>query len=133
MRGQELELPVGMSDTGPGAASPSVPPTTARYVYLMTRLRSKQITMEEATELFSVQQGLLQAARAAAARSSSSSSTPSVPGLPGAPGQAPTPLAISDDTLWTGLLFMGAGAGVLAAILRRAQDGPRTIEPKPTA
>ncbi|MCI4351535.1 MAG: hypothetical protein L3K15_08510 [Thermoplasmata archaeon] len=108
----------------------TAPSTTARYVYLMTRLRTKQITMEEATELFSAQQAMIQAARATATRPGSPA------GASGSPrdlaqGSTPGPLAITDDTLWTGLLFLGAGAGVLAAILRRAQAGP--TDPKPAA
>ena len=63
------------------------PATSARYVYLMTRLRTKQITMEEATELFSLQQGLLNAARLAASRQvpPPSPTTARAPGPPSVP------------------------------------------------
>jgi len=94
-----------------------------RYVYLLGRLRNRQITMEEATELFSLQQQLL--ASLAASRSSSpappsSPGTPSSTGTPSAPG-----MTFNDDSLLLGLLAMGAGAGVLAAVMKRAQEGPR--------
>lgn len=77
--------------------------------------------MEEATELFALQQAMLRAAQSA------------LPPPPSAPGSfttaAPPPasmaagpggVTITEDTLWTGLLFFGAGAGILAAVLRRA-------------
>ncbi|MCI4319111.1 MAG: hypothetical protein L3J87_04215 [Thermoplasmata archaeon] len=117
-----------MADADLAAISATnVPPaTSARYVYLMTRLRTKQITMEEATELFSLQQGLLNAARAAAARAPAASAT-TASRLAGVP-TLPMPMALSDDTLWTGLLFAGAGAGLLAAVLRRATEGPKPAE-----
>jgi hypothetical protein len=108
------------------SAANVAPATSARYVYLMTRLRTKQITMEEATELFSLQQGLLNAARLAASRSVPPPS-PTTPRAP-VPPSVPTPMAISDDTMWTGLLFFGAGAGLLAAVLRRATEGPKSAE-----
>lgn len=109
----------------PAAPSPPVapsPPTagsSARYVYLLSRLRTRQITMEEATELFSIQQGMIRAAPSRA--------EPTEGGPGGGPGPAagrPAP-AVSDDSLAMGLLALGTGAGVLAALLKRAKDGPK--------
>jgi hypothetical protein len=109
------------SSGGAGAA-------TARYSYLIGRLRSRQITMEEATELFGLMQGMLarsetgrQALMAAsrartppAKASPVSSDTPRVPAVVG-----PT-----DDLLLFGLLAMGAGSGLVAALAKRIQQGP---------
>ncbi len=96
---------------------------TPGYVYLLSRLRNRQITMEEATELFSLQQQLL------ATLAASRSTAPPAP-APGAPAPGPTAspavgLPVSDEGLLLGLLAMGAGAGVLAAVMKRAQEGPR--------
>jgi hypothetical protein len=92
-----------------------------RYVYLIGRLRSRQITMEEATELFSLQQQIL--AGAMAARSPAAPPSGRVPPAPGAP--AGPAMAFDDDSLALSLLAMGAGAGILAAIMKRAQEGAR--------
>jgi hypothetical protein len=82
------------------------------------------MTMEEATELFSLMQGMLQtseAARAAMMR------TP-VPPPPTAVRQpTPTrppaaPSGGGDDLLLVGILAMGAGAGLLAAMTKRIQE-----------
>ena len=120
-----------------GSAAPDLPPpppagdatvpgiTNPRFVYLIGRLRNRQITMEEATELFQLQQQMI---AAAVASRTSASPPPSASG--NRPSVAPTPTpgsppAFDDDSLALSLLAMGAGAGVLAAILRRAQEGPR--------
>jgi hypothetical protein len=102
---------------------------SARYAYLIGRLRTRQITMEEATELFGVMQGMLQrseAARQAAVGATGgpdlppppprSSTTPPVPSAPGAPG------TISDDSILLGLLALGAGAGLVTAVTKRFQE-----------
>lgn len=90
-----------------------------RYVFLLGRLRNRQITMEEATELFTIQQQLL---AAAVARNRSApvvgARAPGGPSAGGAPG-----LTLDEDGFALGLLALGAGAGVLAAILKRAQSG----------
>jgi hypothetical protein len=106
----------------PAAQSPS------RYAYLVSRLRNRQITMEEATELFALQQTLI--ARASVMNVAPSpppvdSQDSTVPEPPARTSTAPSSLAISDETLTLTLLAMGAGAGLLAAILKRAQDGPK--------
>lgn len=94
-----------------------------RYVFLLGRLRNRQITMEEATELFSLQQQML-ASLAAARSAAPSTAGAAVPRVAGpAPSEA---IAFTDEGLMLGLLAMGAGAGILAAVMKRAQEGPRT-------
>jgi hypothetical protein len=108
-----------VAGTGSGTQSAA----NQRYNYLIGRLRSRQITMEEATELFTLMQGMIaranELARAAAYRA------PSAPG-PTA-GLAPPPPrgaapSSADDLLLVGILAMGAGAGLLAALSRRMGD-----------
>lgn len=103
------------------------PATPSRYAYLVTRLRSRQITMEEATELFALQQTMI----------SQASAMNRVPAIPDdLPSQAPPPPSsavtgggaaalFSDENVALGLLAMGVGAGLLAAVLKRAQEGPK--------
>ena len=129
-------------DQAPGSEAP---PSTgagsrnARYAYLVGRLRSRQMTMEEATELFSLMQGMLQtseAARLALMR------TPAVPAaaapppriVPPAP-RTPAPGASGggDDLLLVGILAMGAGAGLLAAMTKRIQDATPVSNPSPAS
>ena len=114
------------SDASPASGAPAAS-SDGRYVYLMSRLRSKQITMEEATELFAVQQSMI---RQAARRSPP---PPATSGAGASPTQAPVggpgglPL-MSDEAFALALLAFGAGAGVLAAVLKRSQssEAPRT-------
>ncbi len=116
-------------------STPPPPPTGAsgsggapgsRYNYLVNRLRNRQITMEEATELFALMQSMLaranEAARAAAARVPTGPAIPTAP-VPEAPRLAP-PSTSSDDLLLVGLLAMGAGAGLLAALSKRIGEAP---------
>jgi hypothetical protein len=112
--------PASSSSTGEGV-SPN-----ARYGYLVGRLRSRQITMEEATELFGIQQGLLQrseagrqALMAASRNRGMAGTTTPVPSAPTGPGVV---VSGSDDTLLFGLLALGAGAGLIAALTKRIQD-----------
>jgi hypothetical protein len=106
-----------------------------RYAYLVGRLRTRQITMEEATELFGLQQAALsrsEAARLAALAQASATSRaslstpPPLPPPPSTPGMA---AGGSDDFLIVALLAMGAGAGLLAAMTRKIQEG--TLAPAP--
>ena len=104
----------------------------ARYVYLIGRLRSRQMTMEEATELFGLMQGMLrnsELARQAAVRAAGSSA-PAAP-IPGAlsPVRSTAPPSGSDDLLLVGILAIGAGAGLLAAMAKRIEGGPRPADP----
>jgi hypothetical protein len=100
-----------------------------RYVYLSTRLRNRQITMEEATELFGMMQAMLRAsetARLMALRAAPMAAPPPV--ATGAPVPPPTGVRVvassSDDFLLMGILALGAGAGLLAAMTKRIQEGP---------
>ena len=104
-----------------------------RYQYLVSRLRNRQITMEEATELFAIQRQqvatLLARTNALAAAAAMPPSAPRVPrpmprvSPPGAPS-ATTPFAVEGLDVWgEGLLFLALGAGLLAALAKRAQ-GP---------
>ncbi|MCI4360252.1 MAG: hypothetical protein L3J91_00955 [Thermoplasmata archaeon] len=106
---------------------PDTPAGGSRYVYLLGRLRNKQITMEEATELFSVQQGMIRiAARPTAPPPSASGGGPT--GTPSAPSALGISV-MSDEGLALALLAFGTGAGVLAAILKRNRDGPAAAPP----
>jgi hypothetical protein len=108
----------------PAMPAPPPPPPpeamggNARYVYLLGRLRSRQITMEEATELFALQQAMLRTATARA---------PPRPAPAGAPVASPSPMAavmtsgLSDDGFAWALLALGVGAGLLAATAKRAR------------
>jgi hypothetical protein len=111
----------------PPAPSSEAPPGSARHVYLLGRLRSRQITMEEATELFAIQQAMIRAA----ARAPTAPSTASGPTSAPTPGGAPMAglSVMSDEGLALALLAFGTGAGVLAAILKRNRDGAATSAP----
>ncbi|MGI0072107.1 MAG: hypothetical protein ACRECT_08615 [Thermoplasmata archaeon] len=115
----------------PGGGPPGEPGSrNQRYTYLVGRLRSRQITMEEATELFSMMQGMLtranEMARVAAARQA-----PAFAPAPSALAPIPPPppsrggvSSSSDDLLLVGILAMGAGAGLLAALSKRMGAPP---------
>ncbi|MGA8663940.1 MAG: hypothetical protein WB809_02575 [Thermoplasmata archaeon] len=97
----------------------------ARYAYLVGRLRSRQITMEEATELFNQLQAAVSRAEAGrlaamAQASASRGITPTRVQMP--PPPPSTGSGGSDDFLLLGLLAMGAGVGLLAAMTKRMQD-----------
>ena len=105
----------------------------ARYAYLLGRLRNRQITMEEATELFGLMQGMLRTseqARLAAQRAvmSTAALAPTDSTVPIRLPAAPTSGA-SDDLFLVGLLAMGAGAGLLAAMTKRIQDVTPSAKP----
>ncbi len=84
------------------------------------------MTMEEATELFALMDGMLQASEAARLTLSRAPAPvpPSAPALTPPVTAAPRPAVGGggDDFLLMGLLAMGAGAGLLAAMGRRMQD-----------
>ena len=120
----------------PTASPPTGSATSAqrntRYAYLVGRLRNRQMTMEEATELYGIMDGMLrtsEAARAALVRSSST--VVAVEAAPRPKPAAPPPSAGSDDFLLMGILAMGAGAGLLAAMSKRLSDGPSSA-PEPS-
>jgi hypothetical protein len=99
---------------------------SARYAYLIGRLRNRQITMEEATELFGIMQGMLQrseAARLALSAAASNAPPPpprATPVPPAAPGTGPM---MSEDTVLLGLLALGMGTGLVTALTKRLQEG----------
>ena len=115
--------------------SPTPPPETStsragrdgsrnsRYTYLVGRLHNRQLTMEEATELFTVMQGMLQTSEAAriALMRTPTAPTPSAHPPPPPPERA-APSSAGDDMLLLGIFAMGAGAGLLAAMTKRIQD-----------
>jgi hypothetical protein len=119
----------GMAPEGPGEAPPSAPPGApehqrqARYHFLLGRLRSRQITMEEATELFALMEAMLRVSEIA--RRAAMAPPPRMGGPPALPRSAPSaaaPSSAPDDMFLVGLLAMGAGAGLLAAMSRRLVD-----------
>ncbi len=93
-----------------------------RYNHLIERLRNRQITMEEATELFGLMNAMLrasEAARLAQGAPPAAETKPHVPHRPSPPGPTvPAP----DDLIVAGILAMGAGAGLLAAITKRMAE-----------
>jgi hypothetical protein len=92
----------------------------ARYTYLVGRLRGRQITMEEATELFASMQAMIRAGEVA--RRTAAPVVPSPPpGLSRVRGPVVAPAA-ADDLFLIGILAMGAGAGMLAAMARRLAE-----------
>jgi hypothetical protein len=131
----------------PAAPSPPPPPSpeeaaepaaAPRYEYLVNRLRNRQITMEEATELFAIQrrqvQVLLARTNALAAAAATPAAAVRMPAPPPRPAAA-TPAAIAAienlDPWAEGLLFLGIGAGVLAALMKRAQGPAPSAPSKP--
>jgi len=121
------------------SAPPAAPPGSSetqrqvRYNHLVGRLRSRQITMEEATELFALMQAMLRAAELAARRAAIGPAGQVTPMTPAAPRRgAPAAPSAPDDMFLVGLLAMGAGAGLLAAMARRLADAaPPRAEPAP--
>jgi hypothetical protein len=94
--------------------------------------------MEEATELFTIMQGMIQTSEAARLAMMRAPTPPpvTVRGPPSPPERTPTAVAASsDDFLLVGLLAMGAGAGLLAALSKRIQDvsTPTTSRPADSA
>ncbi|MCI4335201.1 MAG: hypothetical protein L3K04_06240 [Thermoplasmata archaeon] len=104
--------------SAPEAPSPLAAPSP-RYAYLVSRLQNRQITMEEATELFQLQQRTIQEILAQA-------NVPPTATRPAPPSATPSPtgtkLSISDDSIGLGLVALGAAAGILAALLRKSAD-----------
>ncbi|MCI4326976.1 MAG: hypothetical protein L3K16_05000 [Thermoplasmata archaeon] len=101
--------------------------SSARYAYLVGRLRGRQITMEEATELFAIQQTMI-------SRASVMNQVPPPPPPPDVDANAPPAVPsnpstggslFSDENLAMTLLAMGVGAGLLAAVVKRAREGPK--------
>jgi hypothetical protein len=125
-----------MFDPTPPATPPAAPGAgsnaSARYSYLTSRLRSRQITMEEATELFGIMQGMLARSELSRQALMAASRTRGLTGTAApAAASAPTPPSVpgsGDEMLLFGLLALGAGTGLVAALAKRIQDGP-TLPP----
>jgi hypothetical protein len=118
-----------------GQTSGSEGGRNARYAYLVARLRNRQMTMEEATELFGIMQGMLQTSEAARAALMRVPAPPSVPAArpPPTAGPPPPPSGAGDDLFLAGLLAMGAGAGLLAAMTKRIQDVTTPADAPPSS
>jgi hypothetical protein len=87
--------------------------------------------MEEATELFSIQQGMIRAASRSSASAQAAAASAGAPGAaPPASGSIAGLSPMSDEGLALALLAFGTGAGVLAAILKRNRDGPAPERPR---
>ncbi|MGI0054599.1 MAG: hypothetical protein ACREBT_05870 [Thermoplasmata archaeon] len=119
-------------------APPRRPPPPAeanRYAYLVSRLRNRQITMEEATELFGVMDSTIHTLRNAMVPRSAPPPPPPSTEPPRPQGAAPSPTTIStDDLLTAGILLIGAGAGVASALRARSNSAPPPNPPgKPAA
>jgi hypothetical protein len=82
--------------------------------------------MEEATELFGLMDGMIRMSEARLAMVVAAGSA--APGSAGGRKAAPKPKAppsgsgVPDDLLWLAILGAGAGAGVLAAIAKKAGE-----------
>ncbi len=96
--------------------------SSPRYVYLVTRLRTRKITMEEATELFGLMNALL---RDAQSRPAPMVSAAPVSSSPGPETSRAAPSLWNDDSLGFALLFLGAGAGLLAAGAKKIRADQR--------
>jgi hypothetical protein len=109
-------------DSAPSAAAPA-PNPNARYNYLVQRLRGRQITMEEATELFGIMDTLVRASEARlAAAVVAGGARPAAAPKPAKKPAAPAAGIPGDELLWLTILGAGAGAGILAAIAKRAGE-----------
>jgi hypothetical protein len=119
---------------GSGSSAEKAPGRDAsrnqRYSYLVGRLHNRQITMEEATELFTLMQSMIQTSESARAALMRVPPPPSPIGPTAAvPAPAAPAPAAGDDLLLVGLLAMGAGAGLLAAMTKRIQEATPPAAP----
>lgn len=126
--------PPGDDDRSAAGASPPMF-NNQRYAYLVARLRNRQITMEEATELFALQQAMIRAAYQPAPSSSRAPPPPPPPPSASSPTASVAPLRpmLSDDAFLLGLMAIGAGSGLIAALIKRSQElspGVRSPERK---
>ncbi len=118
--------------TPSSAASPPPPPppeefsAAPRYTYLVSRLRNRQITMEEATELFAIQQRQVSALLARTNALAAAAAVPRPAARPMAPPSPTAPPAVQAfeglDPWGEGLLFLALGAGLFAALAKRARE-----------
>lgn len=124
-------------ETPPPGSAADVP-GPARYGYLLSRLRQRQITMEEATELFGIMQAMLRDSQTARARlERAPPAAPPKPSAAAPAAAAPSRAPVSDDLVLLGLLALGAGTGLGAAFAKKmtapgpsgAAAAPRSTDP----
>jgi hypothetical protein len=126
----------GDSSAQSAAGSSSNAQRNTRYTYLVARLHNRQMTMEEATELFGLMDGMLRSSESARVALMRAASSPPAPMEAPKPRAAPPPSGGgggSDDFFLLGILAMGAGAGLLAAMSRRLQELPPIAPPGPSS
>ncbi len=134
--------PATAGNPPPAPSPPPAPPPqeaeAPRYQYLVGRLRNRQITMEEATELFAIQRQqvslLIARTNALAAAAATPSFAPRMPRPVARPTLPPpgVPVAIENLDPWgEGLLFLALGAGLLAALMKRSQGPAPTAPSRP--
>ena len=126
-------MPTQPPVTPPATRRPAPASSSPRYVDLVGRLRGRQITMEEATELFEILEAMLRESLVVRARLEATRSMAAGPApAPSRPTEARPAPRSSDDLLLLGLLALGAGAGLGAAFSRRlAESGGRGDPPSP--
>ena len=117
-----------MQGAPPPAPAPARPARTdaqraVRYNHLIGRLRDRQITMEEATELFGMMQAMLRASEAARLSGLAPPVEGTAPRPRPKPATAPVGVPMTDDMMLAGFLALGAGTGLLAAIAKRMAEG----------
>ena len=121
--GETVYRPSRAAATAGDSGSTDTSAQAPRYNYLVGRLRSRQITMEEATELFALMQAMLARANEVARAAAYRAPTPPTPAgagpVPPPPPRVAAAGSSADDLLLIGILAMGAGAGLLAALSRR--------------
>ena len=106
-----------------GSTSATDSTRNQRYAYLVGRLNNRQMTMEEATELFGIMQGMLRQSESARLALMRAVPPPPPSGArPPRPEAPPAGPAAADDFFLLGILAMGAGAGLLAAMSKRLQE-----------
>lgn len=105
-------------------------PVSTRYAYLVGRLRNRQITMEEATELFGIMDETIRMLRTTTIRvpppPAPTRPPAAAPSAVTAPATSGTPTIGADDLLTAGVLMIGAGVGISAALRRRVADEQRS-------
>ncbi|MEM0129360.1 MAG: hypothetical protein QXG65_04270 [Thermoplasmata archaeon] len=122
-----------MASPNPAPTAEEAPRPGIRYAYLVARLRNRQITMEEATELFGLMDQTIQGLRASAMMPARMA--PSPPPVPPPPPSMPPAVppvgrrTIDEgDLLAAGMLLLSLGAGLHLAVAERSR---RAREPGP--
>ncbi len=90
------------------------------------------MTMEEATELFTIMDAMIrasEAARVAMSRAPAIAAVPPAIAPPRPTAPVPASAGMGDEFFLFGLMAMGAGAGLLAAMAQRMQAPPTSPTP----